>query len=634
LPPPQQHVRPHMAACARTATAAVLLLVVVFAPRSVADEQPLAKRVLVLYQDAPNVPVLIALNDGLRRVLQEADGVTVYTEHLDLSRFPGPSFVSDVRGWLRHKYTPIGISLVVAVAPGAITVATQPDALWPGVPLVFCATDERLSDDFARIPGVTGIAQHYPIGETMGLALRLLPNTSKLVLVGGAAPNDRVWESLLRAEAAKLTNKVEVVELFGLPLAELREQLAAIPRGTPVVGVSFLRDGAGRLWTGPEIIRAIDSAAPGPVFSIYEVLVGRGSVGGVVVDYARMGEETGRLALRVMDSRSTGGFPLQRDTASKVVLDGRILDRWNIPDARLPPGAEVRFRVPPPWAAYPRTSIAIAIAVGIQTSLMVVVLLERRSRRRAEALARERQSAVAHMNRVAAVSEIAASLAHEINTPIASMLNGARAVRRFLATQGVATDQGIQRSLSIVESEGQRVADIIRRLRSMLRKEGTPSGPMSIVEIVREAVALVEPQAKRQETEILLEASPEVPSVEGDRIQLLQVVLNLLLNAIDAVGSLPASQRRVVVSATFRDDQVEVMVADTGQGFTPAARSRLFEPFFTTKPSGLGLGLSISRSIVEAHGGCIYLGEKPGGAVIFVRLPAVEEAAAVATGAV
>jgi signal transduction histidine kinase len=580
-----------------------------------------ARTVLVLYQDAPNVPAIVALNDGLRRVLQRAEGLSVFSEHLDLSRFPGPAHEEGLRRWLVTKYAAVELSLVVAVGPAAVAFAARPDPLWPGVPVLFCAVDDRAAPGFERLPGVTGIAHHYPVRETMELALRLLPDASAFALVGGASAPDRFWVDVLRAEAARLPSGIRVVELFGLPMDELLEALRRLPRGTPIFGMTFLRDGAGRPWTGPEAIRAMDPVAPGPIFTTYDFLVGRGAAGGVVLEFERIGEEAGELALRTI----AGGPPalpsLGRSRAFRVLLDGRVLERWGIPDARIPPGAEVRFRALPPWKDHPWATAGVSAALVVQAGLILVLLLERRRRRVAETAAGESRAAVAHMNRVGAVGELAGSLAHEINTPLASMQNSARAIRRLLSARGHAVDDDVRTNLGIIESEGQRAGEVIRRMRAALRREPARSVRLDAGEVARDAVALVEPLARRRGVDLRLDAPGAPASVDGDRVQLLQVLLNLLLNAVEAAAPQPPDRRQVAVRVATAGGAVRLQVADQGGGFTPAARARLFEPFFTTREDGLGMGLSISRTIVEAHGGRMWIGDAPGGAEVNVELP-------------
>jgi signal transduction histidine kinase len=609
-------------ALARTALLlAAAALVPLRAPAAGPLPSPDAPAVLLLFQDPPEVPLTLAVGEAIRLQLRQRSELVIYSEHLDLSRFAEPGFEEGLRAWVHAKYEHVRLGAVVAVAAGAVHFATRPGPLWPGVPLVFCAVDETRAAEVRGLPGVTGILQVTPIRETLELAVRLLPEARRVVLVGGASESDRAWEVQIRRAAASLPGAPEVVELFGLTVDELKARLKTIPRATPVVGVSFLRDGAGRPWSGPEIVRAIEAEAPGPVLGITDFNVGRGLAGGDVLDYRAMGEATGRLALRVLDGERAEDIPVERETSHRVVLDWRILERWRVPDSRIPAGAEVRFRQLPLFAAYPRTTAAATGALLLQAALLVGFLLERRRRRQAEEATRQQLGRLAHLNRVSTAGELATALAHEINTPLASIQNSARAVRRLLSSGVAPADAGIQSSLALIEGEGRRAAEVIRRLRAVVRREEVGMGTVDAAEVVREAVALVGPQARQRGVELHAQVAPGLSPVTGDRIQLLQVVINLLMNAIQAVAGLSPERRRVTASAAPAGDGVRLSVADEGDGFSPEARAKRFEPFVTSRPEGLGVGLAISRSIVERHGGRLWLDEAPGGACLHVDLP-------------
>jgi signal transduction histidine kinase len=270
-----------------------------------------------------------------------------------------------------------------------------------------------------------------------------------------------------------------------------------------------------------------------------------------------------------------------------------------------------------------RAALAIlAAALAFQAALFLVVLVERRARRRAEARARENLSQVAHLSRVAAIGELAGSFAHEINTPLAAVLNNAEAARRWMAKaeDGPASRQ-VQACLQDIAADVRRAADVMLRMRSILRREEARQDRLDLAAVIRNAVRLVQTQADDRDVTLSSEVSADLPFVRGDQVQLVQVLLNLLMNAIDALANVPRGAREISVLASRADHGIEVQVADTGPGIPPSQVSQIFEPFYTTKPSGLGLGLTISKSIIEAHGGSLGVSSGPGGSVFSVRLP-------------
>lgn len=225
-------------------------------------------------------------------------------------------------------------------------------------------------------------------------------------------------------------------------------------------------------------------------------------------------------------------------------------------------------------------------------------------RQEAEARLQSAQSELTHMSRFSAMGEMASALAHELNQPLAAITNYMNGAKRILASDNV---EATLLSEAIEKSADQagRAGDIIRRLREFLERGETDKSATSVAELVKETAALAFVGAEEHGVEVRLELSPEIDRVFVDRIQIQQVLVNLVRNAIDALAT--CSQREIVVATKASDnDMIEFTVADTGIGLPAESADALFEPFFTTKENGMGVGLSICRTIVESHGGHIW----------------------------
>ncbi len=251
------------------------------------------------------------------------------------------------------------------------------------------------------------------------------------------------------------------------------------------------------------------------------------------------------------------------------------------------------------------------------------------ARKRAEAEARRHLDEIAHMDRVAALGELASSLAHELNQPLTAILTNAQAAHRFLAATPTDLDELRQCLEDIVKSD-RRAGEVIRRMRRLLQKGGPAERlPLHLNDLVQNVLALVSNDALLRRVSIEAVPAPALPVVYGDGVQIQQVILNLLVNAIAAAATGPPADRKVTVCTAAGDTHADLSVHDSGKGISEADLDRVFEPFFTTKQEGLGMGLAISRSIVQAHQGRIWGENDPAGGAIFrVRLP-TERAAAV-----
>jgi PAS domain S-box-containing protein len=241
-------------------------------------------------------------------------------------------------------------------------------------------------------------------------------------------------------------------------------------------------------------------------------------------------------------------------------------------------------------------------------------------------LQRQRED-LAHVTRVSLMGELTASLAHELNQPLTAILSNAQAAQRFLMNQAFNLDE-VRDILKDIVEDNNRAAEIIRKIRALVRKEQLTFARLDLPAVIRDVLSLVRSDADLRNVQVDYQPGDRVPSVRGDRIQLQQVLLNLLLNAFDAMQECRTDQRRL--SVRVHSDGVglvDVAVRDGGIGLTNDKLDRIFEPFFTTKKEGLGMGLSISRSIVEAHGGHLWAeNNQDRGATFHLVLPVFADA--------
>ena len=255
------------------------------------------------------------------------------------------------------------------------------------------------------------------------------------------------------------------------------------------------------------------------------------------------------------------------------------------------------------------------------------------ARREAEAAARRHVVQIAHFDRVAGMGQLASALAHELNQPLTAILSNAQAARRLL--EGANPDlTEVRACLTDIVSDDRRAAEVIRGMRQMLKKTDFLSVPLPLNDLVSTTIGLVSNDALLHAVSIEFDPAPAPPVAYGDFVQIQQVILNLLTNAITAASGAPTARTvRVWTAAAAR--HVEVGVHDSGPGIAAGDLERVFEPFFTTKGEGLGMGLAISRTIVEAHGGHLVAENHPAGGAIFrlcLRIDQPETAATPASG--
>jgi PAS domain S-box-containing protein len=276
------------------------------------------------------------------------------------------------------------------------------------------------------------------------------------------------------------------------------------------------------------------------------------------------------------------------------------------------------------------TEFPVEIGISpIQTPEGMVVLCavtDITERKRAEAEARKHREELAHLSRVAIMGEMAGSLAHELNQPLTAIVNNASAGRRFIA-KGRADLNKLDSLLEAIGQDGRRAGEVIRSIRGMVQKGQHARSVVNLNDVIASVLRLVHSDAVERHCVLVTEADPKLPLVEGDHVQLQQVLLNLIVNAFEAMGETPLGERRVIIrSERISDGRVRVSVRDFGTGLLVENPERIFEHFFSTKQNGLGMGLAIVRSIVTSHDGELAaVNAEGGGTCAYFSLPGIGE---------
>ena len=342
---------------------------------------------------------------------------------------------------------------------------------------------------------------------------------------------------------------------------------------------------------------------------------------------ARQSKQAAEVALRILNGEYVADIKPTFVQLAAPMFDWRQMQRWGIAERNLPPGSAVYFREPTLWERYWwQITFTIALVLA-QAGLIALLLFEHRRRQFAEVQSRQRMTELAHVNRFATAGELTASIAHEINQPLGSILTNAETAAAILQSQrpDIAALSDVVELREIVNDilqDDRRATEVIRRMRSLLKKAPFELKKLDLNEVVQETVRFLSALTVSRKFEMVNAITSDALPILGDRIQLQQVILNLVLNGVEAMKDTPHESRTISIRTARVDQFAELSVSDCGPGIPEDKLKQVFEPFYTSKAEGMGMGLSIARTIVEAHNGFISASNRErGGALFTIRLP-------------
>jgi signal transduction histidine kinase len=536
-------------------------------------------------------------------IKHSSEPTEVFEASLDTARVRQAGDDRPFVDYFRALFSKQKLDLIAAVgAPAAYFMQRNRAQLFPTTPMVIVGADVRRISRSAFTPYDTAVSLDLDLANFVEHIVQIRPETTEVAIVVGGSPIEKYWASELRRELQRLPG-IKIQWLTDLTLAELIERAAKMPPQAAIFWYLFLQDGAGVPYSDNRPLRLVREASTVPIFGVGDYQLGQGIVGGPLIQTNALGQQAAKVALRILSGESPADIDPPVVRVGAYMYDWRELRRWNIQESMLPPGSIVQFREPPIWDQYWQQILLAAAVIVVQALLIVGLLRERRSRTLAEVEVRHRMAELALMNRRAVAGQLSASIAHEINQPLAAIVTSGGAALRWLNLKTPNLEE-VRSSLQNIVSDGHRAAEVLESVRGIFKKDAQRKTTVDVNQIVREVLDLSRSELDKRGISVRNVQTQGLPSVLVDHVQFQQVLLNLIRNAIDAMDAV-MDRDRVLRIRTERNETNEIIISieDSGTGIDPKNTEKVFTPFFTTKPQGMGMGLSICRSIVEAHGG-------------------------------
>jgi signal transduction histidine kinase len=619
-------MRGHIRRIRATSALAVFLTASLFCPAGFAAE---SKRVMLLHSFGRDFKPWSEYAKAIRMELdrQSPWPLDITENSLVTARFSDEDPEGPFVDYLRALFAKRPLDLIVSIgAPAANFVQRHRQRLFAGTPMVLMAVDERRVQYSNLTANDTAVAVRINYLSVFENILQVLPDTKDVVVVVGTSPIEKFWKEAIAKEVEPLANRIKLSWTDELSFESLLKQASTLPPHTAIFWELMIVDAVGVVHEGDVPLTRLHAVANAPIFSYDESFFGSAIVGGPLLLVADSSRQTAAVAVRILGGEKPGEIKTPPVQFAGPVFDWREMRRWGISESRLPAGSEIRFRPATAWEQYRWQVLIIAAVILTQTLLIMGLLYEHQRRRRAEVQSMQRMTELAHLNRVATAGELSASIAHEVKQPLAAVVAQSSAALRWLAHATPDLDEA-RAALKKITFAGNRASEIVDNLRSMFRKESGARRPLDINGLITNVIGLTSHEAQKHD--ILVHTTffdAPKPQTLGDQAQLEQVFLNLVMNAIEAMNSSKSDHRVLELKTSVNEGhEVLVTIADSGPGVDAENLEKIFDAFFTTKADGMGMGLSICRSIIESHGGRLWALPGDPGLIFCVSLPSANQ---------
>jgi len=592
------------------------------------------RHVVILNSTDPYLPAFVEIDRGLREAIQALAGrhIQLHAETLDMHRFPQALLDQDMVNLLRKKYRGLRVDVVVTVATIALDFARAHAAeIWPGAAIVFNSIPAAALPERNLDAAISGIPVSIDFDATIDIALGLLPETRQIAVIAGSSEPDRRVLAQARESLEHYQGKYQLRYLDGLTLADTIAAVRTLPQDTIVLYLMMFRDGAGTPLVPREALAEIAQASAAPVFGAFETYLGNGIVAGSITSYRAQGRRTGELAVRILDGQDPASIGVQQPGAPGCIADWQQLRRWRLDADLLPDGCEVRFREFSAWERYHWQIIAVLIVLLVQAAMIVALMLNRRRldharrelldeggrRKQAETMVTDLRGRLARFGKERSLGTMATAISHEINQPLAAIQNYAQAARKRLESNADDVPKLVE-LFNKIEGQAERAGAITRRVRALVNNSDVQLQPVAVRPLVEEVTHILAPELAQYGCRIELDLAADLPAALAEPLELQLVLVNLMQNSIHSLCSCAARDRSVTIEVHAADrGEVQFSVIDRGGGVAPEQIADLFEPLASGTLDGMGMGLAIARTIIDAHGGRLWYEANPQGGAIF-----------------
>ncbi|NWG29683.1 MAG: sensor histidine kinase [Ignavibacteriaceae bacterium] len=602
------------------------LLTILTAPFDNSQQNKDNKNILILFAYASDGPAYRRILKGIEEEIanQVGSNYTLQAEYLDIAHYPQWDYPKEVFDKYNEKYREINLDLLICVGVGIIDpVKKNADDYLLSLPTVVLdldfsnfgyETDFHLNNKTAVLP------LKFNIDKTFSTALSLFPEATSISFISGTSRLDKFLALVTKEAAGKILGNKKITFDTDLSMNETLQLVKKLPDSTIIFIPYYTTDSKLVPYHNTEAIRLIRIEANAPIFHLSDLGLGEGAVGGYIMNFAKAGSLTGKVAVKILDGTDPNSIKISESDYYDYAFDWRELKRWNLENSDLiPEESIILFKEFNFLYEYKWILGAIILFLVLQSMMIVnLIRLNRNQKLMTKKVieTENRYREFLHEDRSLRLGQLTASLSHELNQPLTAILSTAQAGINFIDSNEATPELLKQIFQKIVEND-KRGASILSSIRGMMKLESREKEKVNLNSLIDEVTSVYRNEASLRNIKLIVNLTDEPVYIFADGIQIQQVLLNLIFNASQSMGKINASKKVITISDSINNTNVIVSVSDRGTGIDEAEKDKLFKPFITAKKEGTGIGLVICRSIIEDHEGKIWAENIPDGGAKF-----------------
>ena len=588
-----------------------------------------------LKDETKNILIIFSLNQGLvayqillenfKNTLREeySKSYKLYVEYLNIGDFPDTSYQQFLFKRINEKYKEIPIDLLILGGPRTASIVkpyiSNHIKNLPTISMDIFNPFEK-NPEYSNHPNTTEIIQHFDIKKNFDLAFSLFPDHSTLCIVSGASKTDLFINNLSMNAAHEYEKKKKVINLVNLSVSEITKEVTNLPPKSIVFIPTFLMDTHDLRYNTPELIRIVTKITSAPIFVLFDTPFNDGAFGGYVTSEAATGIECGRVVIKILEGKEPNTIHVNPEVMNKYIFDWHELKRRGLEDSDLIPANSIIFNREPDFLDTNKWILSGALLFIILQSLLIANLVRLNKKQKLTATKlRETESRFRELSRedrILRMGELTASLSHELNQPLTAIRSSAQAGIRFMKS-GKLDSSTMEEILNNIVEDDKRAADVLSSIRQLMKLEKRDKQKIDLTLKIRQVIEISKGELHSENIKLNLRLPVNPVYVLGDRTQIQQVLLNFISNAAHVFSEVDNRKKTIDITEKIENETVTVSVSDYGSGIDESIKDKLFKPFFTTRDSGTGIGLAISKSIIDEHNGKIWAENNPDGGATF-----------------